>query len=174
MAFDTLTYNRDFASPAVPGLVQTTSDHTIEAHQNASGAEMLPGVFVTQAGDQLFDEIDASGDVLLGVIARSMIKDPANRDAPEGIADGETANICTDGVVWVRAEEAMAIGDPVYVRHTANGAGKDVLGVVRNDADTANARLTKGARVVAPSATAPDGSNMVKLQISGLLDKATI
>lgn len=38
------------------------------------------------------------------------------------------------GVAWIAGEEAMAFGDPVYVRHTAKG-GNTLPGSVRNDAD---------------------------------------
>lgn len=50
------------------------------------------------------------------------------------------------GYVWAASEEALAFGDPVYVRITANG-GNTVLGKIRNDADSGNCIQLTGARV---------------------------
>ncbi len=59
--------------------------------------------------------------------------------------DGETVSVLEGGDIWVYAEEAIADGDPVYVR-VASGAGGSVLGAFRNDADTASCLLVPGAR----------------------------
>ncbi len=48
--------------------------------------------------------------------------------------DGEIVPFMRTGRGWADAEEAMALGDGVWVRHTAKG-GNTVLGKVRNDGD---------------------------------------
>jgi hypothetical protein len=74
--------------------------------------------------------------------------------------DGEHVPLCEEGGIWVYAEEAMAEGDPVYLR-IASGAGGTVLGAFRNDADTASCVLIPGARV--KKSTAAAGPCWVKL-----------
>lgn len=56
------------------------------------------------------------------------------------------------GDVVVEVEEAVAVGDAVYFRHTASGAEK--YGVFRNDADTADADAISGAKFMS-STTGP-------------------
>lgn len=48
----------------------------------------------------------------------------------------EAVNFMRQGSAYVLAEEAVSPGDTVYVRHVANGAGKDVIGKIRNDSDS--------------------------------------
>lgn len=50
-------------------------------------------------------------------------------------AAGDQTTYLKKGPMTVLTEEAVSDGDPVYVRHTANGAGKLQLGACRNDAD---------------------------------------
>jgi hypothetical protein len=79
--------------------------------------------------------------------------------------DYESARVCEvlkEGEIWCVCEEAMAEGSKPYVRHTANGAGKLYPGVLRSDADTANAELLPNAQVVYPST----GAGVVKIAIN--------
>lgn len=59
--------------------------------------------------------------------------------------DAETVPCLTAGGIWVYSEEAIADGDPVYVR-AASGAGGTVLGAFRNDSDTSSCVLVVGAK----------------------------
>lgn len=55
----------------------------------------------------------------------------------------QATNVATRGRVLVKVEQAVVPGDPVFLRHTANGAGT-AAGQFRKDADTARAvQLTK-------------------------------
>lgn len=84
----------------------------------------------------------ATGDVttsglLLGVAMKDQTRRTATGGAStSGYAIDDLVTIARKGVIWVTCEEAMAIGDSVFVRFAA-GAGGTVLGAVRNDADTA-------------------------------------
>jgi hypothetical protein len=64
-----------------------------------------------------------------------------------GIAPKRLAKIVAQGNIWVRVEEAVGLNDPVYFRHTANGAGKDIIGSsFRKTADSATCDLLANAR----------------------------
>lgn len=59
--------------------------------------------------------------------------------------DAEVVPVLTSGGIWVYSEEAIADGDPVYVR-AASGAGGTTLGAFRNDADSGACVLVVGAK----------------------------
>lgn len=65
-----------------------------------------------------------------------------------GFATGEMVAVLKKGQIWVVAEEAVSPGDTVYVRYTANGTGKTVLGAVRNDVDSTTAGALAGAEIL--------------------------
>jgi len=56
--------------------------------------------------------------------------------------DGEVVPVLYDGSIWCYSEEAIADGDPVYVR--AGGTG--TIGAFRNDSDGGDAVLVVGAK----------------------------
>lgn len=57
--------------------------------------------------------------------------------------NGETVDVMEVGAICIYSEEAVADGDPVYVR-VAAGAGGSTLGAYRNDADSGSCVLTTG------------------------------
>lgn len=63
----------------------------------------------------------------------------------DGWEHGSSVTILNKGRVWMTAEDAVTLGDAVYVRYTANGTGKDV-GQVRSDADTSKAAALTRAK----------------------------
>lgn len=69
---------------------------------------------------------------------------PLKSESGTDFGINEAVLFCEDGVVWVVVEEAVADGDPALARHTANGAGKDVLGRFRTTADTGSVALPSG------------------------------
>lgn len=99
------------------------------------------GVRETSAGAVNFS---AAGQALLGVPVH-MQKDAASLAGSGAIPPKETFNVLRRGRIWVKAEQAVAVGDPVYVRHTVNG-GTTAVGRFRKDIDTANAILISNAR----------------------------
>lgn len=64
-----------------------------------------------------------------------------------GVVVARQLNVMRRGSIWVVAEQAMLKTDPVFVRYTANGAGK-LVGQVRKDADTGKATQLWGAKVL--------------------------
>lgn len=90
--------------------------------------------------------LSATGQLMLGVAVHEHL-DPTKT----GYAADEVGSFGKKGVYWVEVEEAIALGDQVFVRHTAGTAS--TIGAFRNDADTASCdELTDDlARWVGPS-----------------------
>lgn len=79
-------------------------------------------------GEKQFLLPSGAADVFLGVtVHHHATEDPTD----DGIATGETAELLTQGPIWVVAKTAVAVGDDVYWDHTTNP------GTWRNDATTA-------------------------------------
>jgi len=75
----------------------------------------------------------SSGDVITGVTMAVPLTQPdANGDRKTPVTG--VCSVMRSGPIWVEVEQTVAKGDPVYVRHTANGAGKDP-GQFRKDSD---------------------------------------
>lgn len=81
-----------------------------------------------------------TGQDILGVVAHSHAREV---DAP---GEGDVVNVIRRGALYVRPEQAVAPGDPVYVRHTAGSDPGEVPGRFRVDADTDKADLWPGAQ----------------------------
>lgn len=77
---------------------------------------------------------------------------PLKSESGTDFAIGEAVLFLEDGEMWVCVENAVANGDQAYARHTANGAGKDVLGRFRSGADT-GAAAVPSARFVTTQLT---------------------
>lgn len=81
------------------------------------------------------------GGVTLGVAVSHTSSDV---DAV-GYVDKSTVSIVNKGRVWMIAEDAVSLGDDVYVRYTANG-GTKLPGMVRSDGDTSKAAKLNRAK----------------------------
>jgi len=75
---------------------------------------------------------------------------------------GHNFSVLRKGRIWVWAEEVVTPADQVFVRHTASGNEKP--GNFRQDADTANAALLKGARFM--STTTAAGFVLVEINLT--------
>jgi len=96
------------------------------------------GVFVAPdtEGESRFGKLPASAaDVAkaLGVLVYQSHRS-SDEDGNE-ILEDRIENFLFEGEIWAVCEEAVNADELVYVRHTANGAGKLQLGAVRNDSD---------------------------------------
>ena len=67
-------------------------------------------------------------------------------NSDSGYPDNVMFDYLAQGEIAVYVEEDVAVGDAVYFRHTANGAGKNIIGRFRNDADTDTCDLFPNAR----------------------------
>ena len=105
----------------------------------------------------------AAAQVLLGVSVFEQKDSSRLAVAGEAFAPKEMMNILRKGRIWVKAEQAVALNSPVFVRHTANG-GTTAPGRFRIDIDTANATAVTGARWVTTT-SAPDQLACLELNL---------
>jgi hypothetical protein len=83
--------------------------------------------------------LDSETDVIIGVLIRAMLhEDYLDSNGDYGYPPNENVIFLRRGDIAVYTETNIAHNDPVFVRHTANGAGKDKIGVFRNDDDGAS------------------------------------
>ncbi|MCK6585952.1 MAG: hypothetical protein L6Q76_00045 [Polyangiaceae bacterium] len=85
---------------------------------------------------------------------------------PGSYADKEPLPVCRKGRVWVTAEEAVSVGDPVYIRLIATGG--EVVGAFRRSPDgtpgsAPDAVPLEGARWVTAASAAAVG--LIELQL---------
>lgn len=98
----------------------------------------------TNPEDQ-FDVFNATGQDCVGVLVHTHAQENPDLADPLGVDQLEVASVLRRGRIWVVVEEAVAVGDPVFFRHTAGGGGSEI-GAFRNDADTATCdQLTQAA-----------------------------
>lgn len=154
---------------AMPGMIADNSPNRIRTGKftNAAGGQF--GTFVTKGA--------AEGDVTLLADANSKIAgllvhthhvDAQSAPAGKDLAQNDIVPVAEEGRFYVVIEEDMTEDDPVYVRHTANGAGKLQIGAVRKDADDAGgakAVLLKGATVRRGGTLAGDGVAVISFNL---------
>jgi hypothetical protein len=139
------TYPTDIAS----GFEGQTADSRLStkvSRVNAETSANLPfGRAVkddgTGKGAKLFADED---DSFLGVTAFEHNVN-AHLASNGAVEPKRMVAVQTQGAIRVKPEQAVAPGDPVYVRHTA-GTGAQTIGRFRKDADTDKAVLLAGAR----------------------------
>lgn len=142
-----LSYSSDL-SRAYAGMIADGGFKDVISGINSTGSDIPFGVFVVMdsaAGEAKLPA--ASGDIgnkTLGVSAQVTAQEPNDGN---GHADGAVFPVVNKGRVWCLAEETLAQGDAVYVRHTANG-GNTLMGRIRNDSDSSNAGLLSRAKVL--------------------------
>ena len=139
-----------------------------DTHLRSRAVEDAAGV---PAGVMLVDGTDpetqallpsSTGQALQGIVAHQQAREDLALAGALMLSVGETASLVRKGRVWVVVEEAIAVGDAVFFRHTAGGGGSN-LGAFRNDADTASAdEITAGAAWVVGSA----GAGVALLEIN--------
>lgn len=101
---------------------------------------------------------------LVGVVVHAHDYVPNIQLGTTGIKPKNMMSVLNRGRIWVVVEEAVAVGDACFVRHTA-GAGGTQKGAFRNDADTATAISVPGAKFITASAGA--GIVQVELDMPG-------
>jgi hypothetical protein len=157
----------DFA-PAVAfaGLLADLSNHATLSYRNAEAANMPFGIAVKKgAGDSDAALLSAAESVIAGVTVHTHAVDQQDGD---GVPPKGSIAVLTSGRIYVKVEQAVTPADPVYTRFAA-GAGGSQKGAFRKDADTATAKLMKGARYL--TSAAADGYAV--LEVNALVDKAT-
>lgn len=150
------TYSNSFVS-GLAGQQGDAGPARVESFINDEGSAIPCGIGVSLKSEGKVEEIDAISDTLAGIVlnryARNQSSDLVGADA---IENGAVCNVLTHGAARVAVEEAVAPGDPVYVRVTSDGGSNTQLGKFRNDSDSARCKLVKGARFLSSgSASSP-------------------
>jgi len=106
---------------------------------NGAGAAVGFGVMVRRDAanpEDQFDIFSATGQAPVGILVHTHAQENPALAGDLGVDLLEPASVLRRGRIWVRVEEAVAVGDDVFFRHTA-GTGTEI-GAFRNDADTAS------------------------------------
>lgn len=117
-------------------IADSGGDHFLVTRALSDATSMGFGLGVETGTDPNTQFAAFSGaGTLFGLLAHKQNKANAALLTTLGIEQNETASIMRRGRLWVVTEETIAVGDPVFVRHTT-GTGT-VIGAFRNDADGA-------------------------------------
>ena len=178
MSFPSQTsYAIDF-SGAFAGMLGSEPAPMVESFRNDDASSIRPGVFLAQGTTNqsaiLLVAASGAGGKIAGVSINTFSRDPGNVDGSLGTNDAylpdASVPMLTQGSIWVTSESAFAIGDDVYVRHTANG-GLTTKGAVTSGAGvTTGCRKLTGARVLQSSSA----SGVVLLSVNVDVDRATV
>jgi hypothetical protein len=129
------------------GMLADAKDPDIVSAKNAEASANLHfGRGVRDSANGALN-LSATGQPFLGVAVFEQQEAALLTAAGEAVKPKDTFNVLRKGRIVVRAEVAVAIGDPVFVRHTVNG-GTTAVGRFRNNADTARADQVTAARWV--------------------------
>ena len=137
-------------NPAVAIEGQVADLNNVDMRSYAAGVDITNGRFVVMgAADGRCKLPTATGQITGGTALGIAVYDPMKMpNWPAGTTvpypQGTTVPVIRKGVVWVKVEEAVAPGDPVFIRF-ASGAGGTALGSFRKSADTATAVQYPGA-----------------------------
>lgn len=111
-------------------------DGALAQQYNRTGAKIPFGRFLRKDTADGVALPSATGQTMLGVALFNGVECYLDQDEPYGYLDGQQVAIARDCEIIVYCEvSSVAYGDPVYVRHTVNGA-LDQLGAVSNVAGT--------------------------------------
>lgn len=147
------TVYNETPSAAMPGMIaDNTGSARIRSAKLVEPGGAPFGIFVTKganAGEVEYP--DAAGDKICGLLVHTHHIDRTNLAAGMDINVNDIVPVAEEGRFYALIEEDMAEDDPVYVRHTANGAGKLQLGAIGKDGDDpgggATRVLLKGASI---------------------------
>lgn len=107
--------------------------------------ENIPfGAWVGFTADGVCELPDSAGEVT-GAAGGGIALIDHNKGSV-GYLAGDAVRVMVRGRVFALAEEPLALGDTLFVRHTS-GAGGTQKGALRNDADTATASTPALAKV---------------------------
>lgn len=138
---------------AFAGMLANLADKkAITLVQGEASAEVPFGVMVCQGDasavpgtpDKAILLVDANSKHV-GIVLHSHDYTPGTDLGDSGVKPARLLAVLEEGEVYVFAEAgAFVKGAQLYVRYTANGAGKLVLGAVRVDDDSTKAKINKG------------------------------
>jgi hypothetical protein len=139
-----LTYNNAPAK-GFAGQIADLGPRYVVSRLNGEASANLPFGIGVQKGATDSECLlpSATGQLIEGVTVRETYIDSSSLATNGAIAPDAMAAIMKKGAIYVLPEQNVVKGDPVYCRHTVNGALTP--GRFRKDADTAKADLLAGA-----------------------------
>lgn len=140
------SYSLGAASPAFAGQLGDSGPFRVGTYSNGQGSAIPAGILVKLSADNTVTYLGGSTDQVAGVVLNQFARNPNDLTSTNAIQSGDACAVLEEGEVWLLAEEALAVTDKVYVRHTT-GTGTQ-LGAVRNDSDTNTCRRLSGARII--------------------------
>lgn len=117
----------------------SVEDDCMTAYNAEVSAEIPFGVAVAMGTteDAAIKLVDANSKIK-GVVVHSHNHSKGIDLGDTGLLPKASFAVMKKGEIWVKVEETVAVGDPVFVRHTASG-GNTRKGAFRKSADTATA-----------------------------------
>lgn len=135
----------DFISDKVgyEGGIATNRPTITRSGYNRTGLVLPYGRPIVYSGNNKEVRLpNATGQKVIGILILSRLyEDSVNAQNDSGYPTNESILWLKEGDIFVRTETDINFGDLPYFRHTANGAGKDVIGRFRDGADTATCDL---------------------------------
>lgn len=138
------SYSRD-PLVGLPGQIANARPHDISTHIT-EGAGIFAGLYVV-AGTNEDDAAVPTAAFTTGGLGIVHYSDTIEASSDvQSYGDNEAIGVVRRGCVLVAYEldTVPTPNTPAFARHTANGAGKIVLGAIRADADTSNASAIPG------------------------------
>jgi hypothetical protein len=101
---------------AVAGMLADLNPKRVSTFNNPTDA-MVMGQFAARvtSDDNGCKKPAASGDVILGVVMRDLVAVPAAGATLDLLAAKSAVPILHEGEIWVKTEEAIAVGDTPYI-----------------------------------------------------------
>lgn len=180
------TVLQEFPVPFAGQIDNSSADPKIRTLLNKTGGSLNAGIAVkvnpapsaTQpggvGGSSGSDEavlLSATTDDIAGVTSLDMSTDPDNLAGSYSFHEGVVMPCLEDGDIWVLQDQAVSVGDPVYVRFAAGTGTVNTPGAFGNSADAGTCRLVAGATW--KNAGSGVAGSPALLRIDVLTDKAT-
>ncbi len=132
---------------AYAGLLADSGFRDVVSRYNSESSAQMPfGIMVCfgAADDAAILPVDGTTKHV-GVVIATQVYDPTLDLGTTGILPKRMISLLRKGRIWVQVEEAVAPGDPVFIRHST-GAGGSQKGAFRKSSDSSTATdLTKKA-----------------------------
>lgn len=148
------------------GMLADITDNTVITGINETDAVLPFGVLVVQdsagAAGNAVKTVVSNSSVALGIALDSFAFETAKdaNDRP-GYPNEQPVNVLTEGAVIVYSEEAVGVGDPVYVRTVASGT--NYAGRFRKSAVTSKSSLVANAQFISKTS----GAGLAVVQVNG-------
>jgi hypothetical protein len=161
-AFPQNSYDYDQPN-AFAGMIADGYKPEVLSYRNSETTDIPFGIMVAQGTGEEDLKLMVAGAKAIGVLLHSHNTDQMGMtlalSSTGGLKGTSTAggpgrgNVAREGRAYVLVEQTVLVTDPVYWRHTANGAGKLQPGAFRKDSDSSNAYLLNGARWIKGATT---------------------